>query len=284
MKKKQRYKITIEYDGTTFYGWQKQKKHKSIQEQIEKAIFSFSHQKVEVTGSGRTDAGVHAFGQVAHFDLEKELEEHKVLMGINYYLKKFAIEEKNKWMNLLKIAVAEIDKKNIFIRDEFNIQPVSITFCKKVSNNFDARLSAKKRYYKYLILNRKEPTSLYQKRVWHVWEQLDVEKMKKGAKYLIGKHDFSSFRDSECQSKSPVKTLDEIKIYRDKINGQIIIFEFSARSFMHHMVRNIVGTLIEVGSGKIYPKEIKNILEGKNRCLAGQTAPAEGLYFMKVIY
>jgi tRNA pseudouridine38-40 synthase len=283
IEEKNRYKIVIEYDGTTFCGWQKQKDEKSVQGQIEKAIFEFSHQKVEVTGSGRTDAGVHAFGQVAHFDLVGELQEYKILNAINYYLRKFALDERDELIRLLK-EQKQNSEEEIVIRDEINTQPISILSCEKISENFNARLSARKRYYKYLVLNRREPTAIYSKRVWNVWEKLDIEKMQQGANYLIGKHDFSSFRDSECQAKSPIKTLDEIKIYKDSINEQIIVFEFSAKSFMHHMVRNIVGTLKDVGTSKIPPEKIQEILDGKNRSLAGQTAPADGLYFIRVDY
>jgi tRNA pseudouridine38-40 synthase len=288
MENKQRYKITIEYDGTTFFGWQKQNDNRSIQGQIEEAIFAFSHQKADVTGSGRTDAGVHAIGQVAHFDLEGNFEEHKVLNGINYYIRKFALNERDNCIQLLREQYKKREEtkaeEEIVIRDEFNIQPITILSCEKVSQDFNARFSAKKRYYRYLILNRKEPTALYSKRVWHVWEKLDIDKMQEGANYLIGNHDFSSFRDSQCQAKSPIKTLDEIRIYRDGINEQIIIFEVSAKSFMHHMIRNIVGTLKDVGSGKNEPVKIKEILEQKDRCFAGVTAPADGLYFMKIDY
>jgi tRNA pseudouridine38-40 synthase len=276
-----RFKITIEYDGTTFCGWQKQDDKESIQSQIQKAIYSFSHQKVDVIGSGRTDAGVHALGQVAHFDLDTEYSEYKILSAINHYLKEFAYEKMKKWENFLYKQSPENTYK---IRSDFNSQPISIVNCEKVSDDFDARFSAKKRYYRYIVLNQKQPTSLHQNRVWHIREEMNIEKMKIGANFLLGKHDFSSFRDSECQAKSPIKTLDDIQIFRDKCDKNKIIFEFTAKSFLHHMIRNIVGTLKEVGVSNIKPEKIKEILEAKDRTKAGQTCPACGLYFVKVDY
>ena len=276
-----RFKITIEYDGTTFCGWQRQNDEDSIQEQIQKAIYNFSHQKVEVKGSGRTDAGVHALGQVAHFDLETEYSPYKILGAINYYLKEFACEKAKKWQEFLHKQNPQSKAK---VRCDFNSQPISIIDCEKVDNDFDARFSAKKRYYKYVILNQKHPTSIHQNRVWHVREELDVEKMKLAANFLIGKHDFTSFRDSECQAKSPIKTLDDVQIYRDKCDENKVIFEFSAKSFLHHMIRNFVGTLKDVGVGNIKPEQVKEILEAKDRTKAGQTCPASGLYFVRVDY
>lgn len=276
-----RYKITIEYNGTTFCGWQKQKNDESIQEQIEKAIYEFSHQKVGVKGSGRTDAGVHALGQVAHFDLETEYSEYKVLGAINHYLKVFAREKAKKFANFLYKQNPKNPNK---IRNDFNPQPIAIINCERVDSDFDARFSAKKRFYRYIVLNQKQPTSLHQNRVWHIREEMDVEKMKLASNFLLGKHDFTSFRDSECQAKSPIKTLDDIQIFRDKCDKNKIIFEFTAKSFLHHMIRNFVGTLKDVGVGNIKPEKIKEILEAKDRTKAGQTCPADGLYFVKVDY
>lgn len=243
-----RYKITIEYDGTNYLGWQRQKDGNSIQKSIEKAVESFSGQKATVTGSGRTDAGVHALGQVAHFDLESEHTDYRVMMALNHYLK----------------------DKNIVILG-----------CETVDEKFHARFSAKKRFYKYRILNKKQLSPLRKNRVWEVRKELNIEKMQNAADLLIGEHDFTSFRDSDCQAKSPIKSIDEISIYRKKDE---IIFEISAKSFLHHMVRNIVGTLRDVGIGKTSIKSFQKILEAKDRTKAGVTAPACGLYFVRVGY
>jgi len=280
-----RYKIIIEYDGTTFCGWQKQAGNNSVQEQIEKAIFAFSHKKVDVMGSGRTDAGVHALGQVANFDLDMsdDYDSYRIMGAINHYLKVFAQTRADEWIKQMESS-KDSQNYNIRIKHDFNLQPIAILSCEKVGNDFEARFSADKRYYRYIILNQKYPTALSQNRVWHVREPLDIEKMKLGASYLIGKHDFTSFRDSECQAKSPIKTLDKINIFQNQSNKNEIIFELTAKSFLHHMVRNIVGTLKDVGDGTTKPEKVKEILEGKNRSLAGQTCPACGLYFVGVEY
>lgn len=243
-----RYKITIEYDGADFCGWQKQETQISVQSVIEEAIKKFSGEEAEVFASGRTDSGVHALGQVAHFDLSKEFPQDKVREAINFHLRP---------------------------------KPVVVIDAEEVDENFHARFSAKKRYYVYRALERQPPPVIQRGRVWHVHKVLDIAAMKKAAKFLIGKHDFSSFRDSQCQAKSPEKTLDEIRIERV---GDEVHFYFTATSFLHHMVRNIVGTLEMVGRGKWPPEEVKKILEAKDRKEAGQTAPAEGLYFLRVEY
>ena len=243
-----RYKLTLEYDGTGLSGWQRQDKDLTLQEILEDALFSLTSERVEVVASGRTDAGVHAIGQVAHFDLEKDFELHKILGGLNHYL---------------------------------NEKPISIISAEEVSEDFHARFSAKKRYYRYIILNRKSPPVIQKNRVWHVNIPLDIDLMKEAAKHLIGNHDFSSFRAAECQSNNPVKTLDSIDISED---GERICFDISALSFLHHQCRNIVGTLKEVGEGRIKPSDIPNILKAKDRSSAGITAPAHGLYFEKVDY
>jgi tRNA pseudouridine38-40 synthase len=243
-----KYKITIEYDGTNLVGWQKQPNQLSVQESIENAIYSLSQEKVEVIGAGRTDAGVHATGQVAHFDLQKEFPENNIRAGINFYLTE---------------------------------KPIVILNAKKVDDDFHARFSAQKRYYKYALLNRSSPAVLDKNRVWHMPMPLDIYEMERAADFLLGNHDFSSFRSSECQAKNPVKTLDEVDIeqYED-----FIFFHVSAKSFLHNMVRNIVGTLVDVGTGKIKADDIPKILAAKDRTKAGQTAPACGLYFEGVDY
>jgi tRNA pseudouridine38-40 synthase len=243
-----RYKIIIEYDGTNISGWQRQASSPSIQQFIEEAIEKFSREKTIVYGAGRTDSGVHALGQVAHFDLEKEYPTNIIQRAINHFLRPN------------KIAILD---------------------CSIVDNNFNARFSAKKRHYRYVILNRNVPSVFENYRAWHVREKLDIEKLQIAANILIGKHDFTSFRATHCQALSPIKTLDKIQVYKEK---EHIIITLEAKSFLHHMVRNIVGSLALVGNGKWQPSDIANALEAKNRCSAGPTAPACGLYFVQVDY
>ena len=244
-----RYKIIIEYDGTDLIGWQENKDGPSVQSLIQDAIFKFCGQNVMVHGAGRTDAGVHACAMVAHFDLDKDETEYTVMSAINFYLKG---------------------------------GPVVILNCEKVSDDFHSRFSCVRRNYKYVIVNRRAPAVLESK-VWHVKHPLDILAMQVAAKKLIGKHDFTSFRASECQAKSPIKTLDKIKITESEIGfGKKIEFEFSAQSFLHHQVRNFVGTLVEIGLGKNL--DIEEILAAKDRSAAGPTAPASGLYFISADY
>ncbi len=243
------YKITIEYDGTRYHGWQRQEDGMpTIQSEIETAIEKFTGQKVELIGSGRTDSGVHAYGQVAHFKTEKEYDDETVKMALNNYLRDC---------------------------------PISIRHAERVSDDFHARFDARQRYYEYKILNRREKPALDLDKVWWVPFELDVKKMHEAGKFLIGKHDFTSFRASECQAKSPIKTVDSVEVTQ---SGDIISIKVSARSFLHHQIRNIAGTLVEVGKGKKDPSWIKEVLDAKNRSSAGATAPASGLYFVKVEY
>ena len=243
-----RYKLTIEYFGPGFIGWQKQPVGISVQGVIEDAIFAFTKQKPIVYAAGRTDAGVHAREQVAHFDLDERFDVHRLLRALNH----FVLPHK-----------------------------VSIISCEEVSEDFHARFSALKREYEYIILNRSAYSVIDEHRVWHVHQHLDLERMMEGAKFLIGHHDFSSFRAKECQSRSPMKTLDKVDIVQA---GEYIKFHLSAKSFLHHMVRNIVGTLAMVGEGKFKPQDVQYILDANDRAVAGVTAPAEGLYFMRVLY
>lgn len=245
-----RYKITIEYDGTNLVGWQKQKEGPSVQEFLEKAIDGFSHRKTEIFGAGRTDAGVHALGQVAHFDLDLELTEYKMQESLNALLRELQA-------------------------------PVAVLKTEIVDENFHARFSAVGRGYIYRILNRRGTSPLRINRVWQVTYPLDINAMKKGASFLLGNHDFSSFRGSGCQALSPVKTLDKLDIEQ---HGDEIIFTVEARSFIYHQVRNMVGTLAEVGNGKLAPEDVKRILEACDRTKAGISAPAYGLYLNKVMY
>ncbi len=245
-----RYKITIEYDGTNLLGWQKQNEGVSVQYFLEEALKGFSHQDIEVFGAGRTDAGVHATGQVAHFDLDTTMDLFHLREAFN-----------------ARLRILEA--------------PVSVLEIEEVSDEFHARFSAVGRGYIYRILNRRAPTVLEVNRVWTVGYPLDVDKMREGAKYLLGNHDFSSFRGAGCQALSPIKTLDKLDIIKD---GDEIKFIVEARSFLYHQVRNIVGTLKSVGDGKLTPEDVKIILEAKDRSKAGATAPACGLYLNKVMY
>jgi tRNA pseudouridine38-40 synthase len=243
-----RYKCTVEYDGTDFAGWQRQNDMPSVQQSIEEAIEKFSGEDVRIHAMGRTDAGVHAFAMAIHFDLEKDVPTNRVVGAINFHIRPHKI---------------------------------AILTCEVVNEEFHARFCAIKRYYVYRIINRHPPLVLEQNRAWFVPVRLDVDKMRQAAAYMLGVHDFTSLRDSECQAKSPIKTLDEIRIEQ---NGELIEIYVSAKSFLHHMVRNIVGTLKFVGDGRWQPEYVKEILEARDRTKAGPTAPACGLYFVKVDY
>ena len=243
-----RYKIIIEYDGGNISGWQRQAHSSSIQQFIEEAIEKFSKEKVTIHAAGRTDAGVHALGQVAHFDLTKNYSTKEVQGAINYFLR----------------------PNKIIILD-----------CEIVNETFHARFSAIKRHYRYVILNRKPSSVIDADRAWHIRDSLDIEKLQQAANLLLGKHDFTSFRALHCQAQSPIKTLDEIKVFAE---GEKVIFTLKATSFLHHMVRNIVGSLVLVGTGKWKVDDIAKVLEARDRRSAGPTAPAHGLYFAKVEY
>jgi tRNA pseudouridine38-40 synthase len=245
-----RYKLTLEYDGTNILGWQRQLDGPSVQEYLETVLEKISGYHSEIVAAGRTDAGVHALAQVAHMDFETSMEEWKIREAFN--------------ANLRDIGA-----------------PVALLNVEKVSVDFNARFSAKGRGYIYRILNRRSPSILRNNRVWWVPVDLDIEKMRQAAQYLIGHHDFTSFRASACQAKSPIKTLDKLDIEKQEDE---IIFNVEARSFLHHQVRNMVGTLKMVGDGKLKPEDIKTILEAKDRSKAGATAPACGLYLSKVVY
>ncbi|MEI8320506.1 MAG: tRNA pseudouridine(38-40) synthase TruA [Alphaproteobacteria bacterium] len=246
----QRFKLTIEYDGTAFAGWQRQENAPSVQQAVEEALAKFmpAFQAESLQVAGRTDAGVHALGQVAHVDLPENVTETTVRRALNFYLDQFSI---------------------------------SIIKAEKVGPEFHARFSAKKRTYLYRIVNRPDKLALDCMRAWHVPFALDIEKMQQGALALLGCHDFSAFRTVHCQAKNPVRTLEKLEVR--KIGDQIE-FYVEAPSFLHHQVRNMVGTLVDVGRGKYAPLYVKKILESKDRALAGPTAPAHALYFIKVDY
>lgn len=245
-----RYKITIEYDGTNYVGWQKQPDQidKSIEEILEKAIFQMTGEQVKINGSGRTDAGVHAIAQVADFVISKEFDAFRMMAGLNNHLL---------LTNIVVLA------------------------CEIVADNFNSRFDAKMRHYRYVIVNRRTQLALDKNRAWHVALPLDIVAMQLAANYLIGSFDFSAFRDAECQSKSPIKTVTKLAIEK---KGEKIIIEISAKSFLHHMVRNIVGTLVWVGSNRIAVDDMLIILESRDRKNSGPNAPACGLYFLGVEY
>lgn len=266
-----RYKITIEYDGTNYSGWQKQQDRRSIQETIEQSIKSLSNEDIEVFCSGRTDCGVHAINQVAHFDLNKEYKTDTIVEGLNFFLGKNNRDLIKKWRK----------NNNDFFLNPFLQQDITIKKCEIVDNDFHARFSSKMRYYRYLILNRKQPSALWQNKAWLIKRDLNIENMEKASKLLIGKHDFSSFRDSQCQAKSPIKTISGCSIKREE---DLIIFDIWAKSFLHHMIRNIVGTLRDVGIDRITVEDFKDIIEAKDRKRAGEMAQACGLYLVKIDY
>ncbi len=243
-----RYKIIIEYLGTAFAGWQKQSGAISIQQVLEDSIYKFSGSKVIVHGAGRTDSGVHALGQVGHFDLAKSICPHKVMQAINHFVRPY----------------------NIGVID-----------CSLVDNDFHARFSAIERHYMYRIINRSSELVMDLNRAWWIKYPLNVEAMSQSALHLIGNHDFSSFRAKFCQAKSPIKTLSKLLITK---KNEEIRFYFSAPSFLHNMVRNIVGSLVLVGRNIWQVDDIKKVLESKKREVAGVKAPACGLYFLKVDY
>lgn len=247
-----RYKLTVEYSGTPFYGWQKQIGFPSVQETVEKAIFHLSGQKIELAVGGRTDTGVHALGQVCHVDLEKDYGAFVIQEALNAHL-----------------------------RDMGAYEHVSIIKAEEVPLSFHARFSAIKRAYVYKILNRRAPSPLLFQRVWHIIPTLDIEKMREGASFLIGHHDFTTFRSTECQASSPFKTLDVLDIVQ---KDDLIEINVESRSFLHHQVRNMVGTLSLIGLNKWKPEDIKTALEAKDRKKGGPTAPPYGLYLKHILY
>lgn len=250
--KKYRYKLIVEYDGFNYNGFQLQNENhvKTIEGQLVKAFKNFTQIDIEIFASGRTDSGVHAVAQTIHVDLPKLFSTHQIVVGLNFYLK----------------------------HDEIAIIDAEI-----VDENFHARFDAKMRHYRYAILNRKAPAIIEKNRVWHVGgKKLDILAMKNASKYLLGEHDFTSFRDAECQASSPIRTIHDIKIFSN--DDERIFVEVSAKSFLHHMVRNIVGTLVWVGKNKISAGDIKNILDAKDRSKSGPNAPSCGLYFLKTDY
>lgn len=243
-----RYKLTVEYDGRDFVGWQRQANGPSIQAALEDAIKGFCGESVTLEGAGRTDAGVHALGQVAHFDLTADHAPHTVMNALNFHLRP---------------------------------APIVVVSADVAASGFHARFSASARHYLYRILNRPAPPAVDRGRVWHVVVKLNARAMHRAAQGLLGKHDFTTFRSVHCQAKTPVKTLDVLKVSR---RGDEILITASARSFLQHQVRSMVGTLKLVGEGKWPEAEVAGALAARDRTRAGPTAPADGLYLTAVDY
>jgi len=255
----QRWKITVEYDGSCYAGWQRQQYDMTVQQALEEAVLAFSGEEVRLHVAGRTDTGVHALGQVAHFDLERETPPETVRDAINAKLR------------------------------AGNHSGVSVVLAEAVPEAFHARFDAKNRVYLYRILaDRPAQPTLLEKRVWHMRDRLDVAAMNAGAQHLLGHHDFTSFRAAGCQASSPLRTLRILEVTEDVEEvygaGQAVTVRVEAKSFLYHQVRNFVGSLVPVGKGKCPPEKIAKILADCDRTKAGETAPAHGLYFARVDY
>lgn len=243
-----RYKFTVEYDGRPFCGWQRQSNGPSVQAVIERAIKSFCGETVTIGGAGRTDAGVHATGQVAHADLSRDWPAETVLRAVN-----------------------------------FHCQPDAVVLldCERMHDGFDSRFSAIRRSYRYRIVNRPHPLTFERGLAWHVKSDLDAQAMHVAAQEFVGHHDFTTFRHSKCQAKSPEKTLESFSVYRE---GRIVIAECASRSFLHNQVRSMVGTLRMVGDGRWTPLDVRDALVARDRKACGPVAPADGLYLTRVDY
>jgi tRNA pseudouridine38-40 synthase len=243
-----RWRLTIEYDGGPFMGWQRQEHGPSVQQTLEEALARMTGELPTIHAAGRTDAGVHALEMSAHVEIEKTLTEHRLREGLNALVRP---------------------------------QPISVLEAAHVADDWHARFSCIGRRYLYRILNRRAPPALERGRVWHVGVPLDVEAMREGAAHLIGRHDFTTFRSAQCQSDSPVKTLDRLDVARE---GDEIRIEAAARSFLHHQVRSMVGCLAMVGRGQWTPADIKAALDARDRAALGFNAPPGGLYFVEAVY
>lgn len=243
-----RYKLTIEYDGSSYAGWQRQDGVPSVQQALEEAAAAIDEAPVAVTGAGRTDAGVHALGQVAHLDLAKSLRADKVRDAMNAHLRP---------------------------------HPIAVLEASDAAPDFHARFDATSRSYLYRIVNRRADLALDRNRAWRVPVALDADAMHQAAQALVGRHDFSTFRDSQCQADTPVKTLTSISVER---HGETIDVRTTARSFLHRQVRSMVGSLVEVGRGRETPAWIAEILAAADRTRCGPVAPPDGLYLASVAY
>ena len=243
-----RYKLIIEYDGTPFVGWQVQDNGMSVQGVVADAVLAFAGERAAVGGAGRTDAGVHALGQVAHVDLAKDWPPDTVRDALNAHLRP---------------------------------HPVAVLLAERVADDFDARFSAIRRHYRYRIINRRADLALEVERAWRVPRPLDAGAMHNAAQRLVGRHDFTTFRSTECQAKSPVKTLDRLDVTRDGDEVDVIAV---ARSFLHNQVRSMVGSLVHVGEGKWSTDDLAAALAARDRTACGQVAPPQGLYLVRVEY
>lgn len=248
-KHQRNIKLVLEYDGTNYHGWQSQtgSGNETIQETIERALSSLTNDKKSIFSSGRTDAGVHAMGQVANFQTQSTIPASAWAPALNHLLP----------------------------------ADIRILASEEAPDDFHARYSARTKVYKYCILNRRAPTSLYRNYAWHINLPLDFARMRRAAAALQGRHDFSSFRGSGCTAKSAVRTIKSVIIRK---NGDFMELWLEADAFLQYMVRNITGTLVEVGLGRFSPADVKRILESKDRAAAGKTAPPQGLYLVRVNY
>lgn len=243
-----RFKLTIEYDGGPFQGWQRLADGPSVQGALEDAVESLTGTRADVIGAGRTDAGVHAYAQVAHVDIEKPFEAGRLADALNAHLRP---------------------------------HPIAVLEAEEAAPDFHARFDAKLRAYRYRVTNRRAPLTFELGQAWRVPRALDVEAMQAATERLIGRHDFTTFRDSQCQAKSPLKTLDIAEVTRD---GEEVDFWFEAQSFLHRQVRSMVGTLVEVGVGKMSADDVARVLAAADRALCGPVAPPDGLYLARVDY
>ena len=243
-----RWRLTIEYDGGPFMGWQRQEHGPSVQQALEEALHRMTGEEAAVTAAGRTDTGVHALAMAAHVDVTKRLTPHRLREGLNALVRP---------------------------------RPISVLEVEPVADDWHARFSCIERRYLYRILNRRAPPALDSGRVWHIAVPLDVDAMKEGAAMLVGRHDFTTFRSAQCQSDSPVKTLDRLNV---AAVGAEIHVAAAARSFLHHQVRSMVGCLALVGRGQWRPGDIGKALEARDRAALGLNAPPHGLYFVEAIY
>ena len=243
-----RYRLTLEYDGAPFVGWQVQDNGPSVQGVLAAAVAAFCGEHVHVQGAGRTDAGVHALGQVAHLDLAKAWDADTVRDAVNAHLRP---------------------------------HPVAVLASELVTEDFDARRSATKRHYLYRIVNRRADLALDVARAWRTPRPLDIAAMQEGARRLLGRHDFTTFRAAECQAKSPIKTLDRLDVERD---GEEVRIHAAARSFLHRQVRSMVGSLVEVGDGRWSADDLARALAARDRAACGEVAPPQGLYLVRVDY
>jgi tRNA pseudouridine38-40 synthase len=243
-----RWRLTIEYDGGPFMGWQRQDHGPSVQQALEEALQRMTGETAQFFAAGRTDAGVHALAMSAHVDVEKALTEHRLREGLNALVRP---------------------------------RPISVLSVERVADDWHARFSCIGRRYRYRVLNRRAPPALDLGKMWHVAVPLDVEQMREGAAHLVGRHDFTTFRSAQCQSESPVKTLDRLEV---SAMGDEIRIEAAARSFLHHQVRSMVGCLALVGRGQWQPEDMREALEARDRAALGFNAPPHGLYFVEAIY